>query len=61
MAEFLDKIRIEVLTDESTVEAVVDVVVAVSRTGEVGDGKVWVAALDSVVRVRTGQTGVEAL
>lgn len=60
-AEFLDKIRIEVLTDGSTVDTVVDAIVSASRSGEVGDGKVWVVPLDSVVRVRTGQTGVEAL
>ena len=60
-AEFLDKLRIEVLTDESAVDEVVGAIVSASRSGDVGDGKVWVVALDSVVRVRTGQTGVEAL
>ena len=59
--EFLPKIRVEVLTDEIDVEKVVDAVVTAARTGKIGDGKVWVTAVEDVVRVRTGERGLDAL
>ncbi|MFC7480679.1 P-II family nitrogen regulator [Luedemannella flava] len=59
--EFLPKIRVEVLIDEIDVEKVVDAVVSASRTGKIGDGKVWVAPVEEVIRVRTGERGLDAL
>jgi nitrogen regulatory protein P-II 1 len=59
--DFIPKLRVEVLTEDSTVDKVVDGIVQAARRGKVGDGKVWVTTVDSVVRVRTGETGVEAL
>ena len=59
--EFLPKIRVEVLTDEIDVEKVVDAIVTAARTGKIGDGKVWVTAVEDVVRVRTGERGLDAL
>jgi nitrogen regulatory protein P-II 1 len=59
--EFLPKIRIDVLIDELDVDKVVDAVVAASRTGKIGDGKVWVTSVDEVIRVRTGERGLDAL
>jgi nitrogen regulatory protein P-II 1 len=59
--EFLPKIRIDVLIDEIDVEKVVDAVVSASRTGKIGDGKVWVTSVDEVIRVRTGERGLDAL
>lgn len=59
--EFLPKIRIEVLTDELDVERVVSAIVAAARTGRIGDGKVWVTGVEDVVRVRTGERGLDAL
>jgi nitrogen regulatory protein P-II 1 len=59
--DFTDKVRIEVLVSDDVADKVVDGIVNASRTGRVGDGKVWVTSVDSVVRVRTGETGVEAL
>jgi nitrogen regulatory protein P-II 1 len=59
--EFLPKIRVDVLIDEIDVEKVVDAVVAAARTGKIGDGKVWVTQVDEVVRVRTGEQGLDAL
>ena len=59
--EFLPKIRVDVLIDEIDVEKVVDAVVNASRTGKIGDGKVWVTSVDEVVRVRTGERGLDAL
>jgi nitrogen regulatory protein P-II 1 len=59
--EFLPKIRVDVLIDEIDVEKVVDAVVSASRTGKIGDGKVWVTSVDEVIRVRTGERGLDAL
>ncbi len=59
--EFLDKIRVEVLAEDSEADHVVAGFVAAGRSGEVGDGKVWVTPVDTVVRVRTGETGTDAL
>ncbi|GAB3683621.1 P-II family nitrogen regulator [Saccharopolyspora tripterygii] len=59
--DFIDKSRVEVLVDETDVDEVVEGVVGAARTGKVGDGKVWVTAVETVVRVRTGETGVAAI
>ncbi len=59
--EFLPKIRVDILIDEIDAEKVVDAVVAASRTGKIGDGKVWVTSVEEVVRVRTGERGLDAL
>ncbi len=59
--DFVDKVRVEVLTDEATVDKVVEGVVEAARTGRVGDGKVWVTSVETVVRVRTGEHGSDAL
>ena len=48
------KIRLEIVVDDADVTEVVDTIVSTSRTGRIGDGKVWVVPVDSVVRVRTG-------
>src|SRR5436309_4045445 len=53
--DFVPKIRIEVLTDDPTADKVVDAVVEAARTGKIGDGKVWVVPVETVVRVRTGE------
>ena len=59
--DFVPKIRVEVLVDEMDVEKVVDTIVEAARTGKIGDGKVWVTPVDEVVRVRTGERGLDAL
>jgi nitrogen regulatory protein P-II 1 len=59
--EFLPKIRIEIVTDEIDVDKIVDALVEAAKTGRIGDGKVWVTTVDDVVRVRTGERGIEAL
>ena len=55
------KIRIEIVVDDADVTEVVDAIVNTSRTGRIGDGKVWVVPVDSVVRVRTGDQDEAAL
>ena len=59
--DFVPKIRIEVLVDDDRAEAIVDAIVSSAATGKIGDGKVWVVPVDTVVRVRTGERGSEAL
>jgi nitrogen regulatory protein P-II 1 len=50
-----------VVTDEIDVEKVVDAIVTAARTGKIGDGKVWVTPVEEVIRVRTGERGLDAL
>jgi nitrogen regulatory protein P-II 1 len=59
--DFVPKVRIEVLVDDADAPRVVDAVVAATRTGSIGDGKVWTTPVDDVVRVRTGERGPDAL
>jgi len=59
--ELLPKVRLEILVDDEDAEDVVDVIVRAARTGKIGDGKVWQIPVESVVRVRTGERGPEAL
>ena len=59
--DFVPKIRVEVLVDDTQADEVVDAIVTTAGTGKIGDGKVWVIAVESVVRVRTGERGRDAL
>jgi len=58
---FVPKVRIEVLVDDADVADVLEVMAKAAHTGSIGDGKVWSTPVDDVVRVRTGERGVEAL
>jgi nitrogen regulatory protein P-II 1 len=59
--DFVPKVRIEVVVDDVAVDRVVDAVVRAARTGKIGDGKVWVTPVETMVRVRTGERGADAL
>ncbi|WP_330332861.1 P-II family nitrogen regulator [Streptomyces sp. NBC_00536] len=59
--DLVPKIRIEVVVEDDAAEDVMHVVVEAARTGKIGDGKVWSVPVDSVVRVRTGERGADAL
>ena len=59
--DFVPKVRIEVLVDDDDGDDVVDVIVKSAATGKIGDGKVWVTPIETVVRVRTGERGRDAL
>ena len=59
--ELLPKVRLEILVDDEDGDDVVDVIVRAARTGKIGDGKVWTAPVETVIRVRTGERGQEAL
>ena len=59
--DLVPKVRLEILVDDTDCDDVIDVVVKSAQTGRIGDGKVWTTPVDDVVRVRTGDRGVEAL
>jgi nitrogen regulatory protein P-II 1 len=59
--DFIPKARIEVVVDDDHADAVVDAIVGAANTGKIGDGKVWVTAVESLVRVRTGDKDAQAL
>jgi len=59
--DFVPKARIEVMVDDDQVEGVIDAIVKSARTGKIGDGKVAVLPLEDVTRIRTGESGPEAL
>jgi nitrogen regulatory protein P-II 1 len=58
---FTPKIKVEVIVDDDVVKEVVNAVVSAARTDKIGDGKIWVADLESVVRIRTGEIGADAI
>jgi nitrogen regulatory protein P-II 1 len=59
--DFVPKVRIEVLVADTDVERITDAVVAAARTGKIGDGKVWVTAVEQIIRVRTGELDHDAV
>jgi nitrogen regulatory protein P-II 1 len=59
--DFVPKVKVEVLVDDSDVERVTGLIVNAARTDKIGDGKVWVSAIEQVVRIRTGEMGADAL
>ena len=59
--EFLQKLKIEIVIEDNQVDMVVDKIIAAARTGEIGDGKIFVHPVDRVVRIRTGEKNLEAV
>ena len=59
--DLVPKVRIEVVVDDADADAVIDAIVKAARTGKIGDGKVWALPVETVVRVRTGERGPDAL
>jgi nitrogen regulatory protein P-II 1 len=59
--DFVPKVRVEVLVEDFDADKVVDGIVQSARTGKIGDGKVWVTPVETVVRVRTGERGADAI
>jgi nitrogen regulatory protein P-II 1 len=59
--DLVPKVRLEIIVDDDDVEDVVEVVTKSAQTGRIGDGKVWVSSVETVVRVRTGERGPDAL
>jgi len=58
---FVPKVKLEIVVESTDVDKVVDIVAVTAKTGKIGDGKIWATDLDRVVRVRTGESGSDAL
>ncbi len=61
VVDFLPKVKIELAVDDDTVEMAIDAITKAAQTGKIGDGKIFVTGLDNVVRIRTGETGPDAV
>jgi nitrogen regulatory protein P-II 1 len=61
VVDFVPKVRVEILVSDSDVDDIIEVIVKSAQTGKIGDGKVWSVPVDTVVRVRTGERGPDAL
>jgi nitrogen regulatory protein P-II 1 len=59
--DLIPKVRLEIVTDDVLADKVVDAIVGSARTGKIGDGKIWVTPVDTIVRVRTGERGADAV
>src|SRR6266480_6276176 len=59
--DFVPKVKIEVVVDEGKVHSALETIVKAAHTGQIGDGKIFVSSLSDVVRIRTGETGADAL
>ncbi len=61
VVDLLPKVKLEILIDDSRVEEVINTIVASAKTGKIGDGKIFVTDVEECVRIRTGETGLDAL
>ena len=59
--DFLPKTQLEIVVDDSQVEEAVKAIISAAKTGKIGDGKVFVLPVDTAIRIRTGETGSEAI
>ncbi|MBO6804737.1 MAG: P-II family nitrogen regulator [Paracoccaceae bacterium] len=61
VVDFLPKVKIEVILDDDLVDAAVDAIVGAAKTDKIGDGKIFVSSVEQAIRIRTGETGSDAL
>jgi nitrogen regulatory protein P-II 1 len=61
VVDFLPKVRLEIVVADSLVESAIDAIIKAARTGKIGDGKIFVSDVTQVVRIRTGETGEDAV
>ena len=61
VVDFLPKVKIEVVVDDAVLDQTIDAISGAARTGKIGDGKIFVSGVEQAVRIRTGETGSEAL
>ncbi|NEO84211.1 MAG: P-II family nitrogen regulator [Spirulina sp. SIO3F2] len=59
--EFLQKLKLEVVVEDAQVDMVVDKITTAAKTGEIGDGKIFISSVDEIIRIRTGETNFEAV
>jgi nitrogen regulatory protein PII len=61
VVDFLPKVKIEAVVDEKVLDVAVEAIIKAARTGKIGDGKIFVTSVEQVIRIRTGETGAEAV
>ncbi|MCH9692031.1 MAG: P-II family nitrogen regulator [Gammaproteobacteria bacterium] len=61
VVDFLPKIKLELAVDDNMVDSAVDAITKAAQTGKIGDGKIFISALEEVIRIRTGEVGNEAI
>jgi nitrogen regulatory protein P-II 2 len=61
VVDFLPKVKLEIAVDDAMLDDVIDAITSVARTGKIGDGKIFVVPLEQVIRIRTGETGGDAV
>jgi nitrogen regulatory protein P-II 1 len=61
VVDFLPKVKIEVVVSDSALDGAIDAIVKAARTGRIGDGKIFVTAVEQVIRIRTGETNEDAI
>ena len=61
VVDFVPKVKLEIIVPAENVREVVNTIAESARTGRIGDGKIWVSSIDEIVRIRTGETGPEAI
>jgi nitrogen regulatory protein P-II 1 len=61
VVDFLPKVRIEIVLDDKMVDHAVEAIMTAARTGRIGDGKIFISTIDEAIRIRTGETGSDAL
>ena len=61
VVDFIPKVKMDVVVDDEQVDQVIDTILKVARTGKIGDGKIFILPVERVIRVRTGETGPEAV
>jgi nitrogen regulatory protein P-II 1 len=59
--EFLQKLKVEIVVEDDQLDMVVDKIIAAARTGEIGDGKIFISPVDQIIRIRTGEKNQEAI
>ncbi|MCY7384954.1 transcriptional regulator [filamentous cyanobacterium Phorm 46] len=59
--EFLQKLKVEIVVENDQVDMVVDKIITASRTGEIGDGKIFISPVEQIIRIRTGEKNLEAI
>jgi len=61
VVDFLPKVKVEAIVEEGLVDRAIDAIIKSSKTGKIGDGKIWVTAIEGLVRIRTGESGKDAV
>ena len=61
VVDFLPKVKVEVVVPDGSTDAAIDAIVKAAKTGRIGDGKIFISAIDDAIRIRTGETGADAI